>query len=104
MVRDADGLSRMLLKLADDQIEDKRKEMSIATHFPYVNSVFPSRMIMPLQDALTCTLPSSADTVQSHNPFPGALVEIKGESASTPHRSSVPPFGLRTDRDMMLTA
>lgn len=80
MIRDADNLSRMLLRLADDQIEDRKKELSISTHFPYVNSVFPSKMIMPLQDALTCTLPSSAETIHSHNPFPGSFVEIKGQS------------------------
>jgi serine/threonine-protein kinase ATR len=79
MVRDAQNLSRTLLRLADDKVEDRKREMSIATHYPYVTSVFPSKMIMPLQDALTCTLPSSSDTVQIHNPFPGALVEIKGK-------------------------
>lgn len=82
MIRDAEAFSRTLLRLADDHVEDRKRDMSIALHYPYVNNVFPSRMIMPLQDALTCTLPSSSDTVLSHNPFPGGLVEITGAFGS----------------------
>lgn len=84
MVKDADMLSKTLLKLANDTPDDRKREMSIIVHYSYVNSAFPSRMIMPLQDALTCTLPSSSETVQTHNPFPGSIVEIKG----APHSSS----------------
>lgn len=53
--------------------------MSISTHYPYVREAFPSRMIMPLQDALTCSLPSTSGLIKTHNPFPGSLVEIRGE-------------------------
>jgi serine/threonine-protein kinase ATR len=78
MIRDAQMFSRTLLKLADDKVEDRNKSMSITQHYPYVLTVFPSKMIMPLQDALTCSLPSTTDTLKTHNPFPGSLVEIKG--------------------------
>ena len=36
-------------------------------------------MIMPLQDALTPSLPINADMVKSHNPFPTEQVYIVGE-------------------------
>ena len=56
--------------------------MSISTHYPYVREAFPSRMIMPLQDALTCSLPSTSGLIKTHNPFPGSLVEIRGKLPS----------------------
>ena len=79
MVKEADRLSRTLLALADDKTDDKKRELSISQHFSYAKSVFPSRMIVPLQDALTCTLPSIANTVKSHNPFADHPVELQGE-------------------------
>jgi serine/threonine-protein kinase ATR len=80
MIQDAQKFSKTLLRLADDKVEDRRKDMSISANYPYVLSVFPSRMIMPLQDALTCSLPSTTDMIKTHNPFPGPLVEIRGTS------------------------
>lgn len=79
MIKDATLLSRNLLRLAEDKVEDKRREASINTHYSYMKEVFPSRMIVPLQDALTCSLPSTAETVRTHNPFPSQTVEIAGE-------------------------
>ena len=79
MVKEADRLSRTLLALADDKTEDKKRDLSISQHFPYAKSVFPSRMIVPLQDALTCTLPSIANTVKSHSPFSERPVELHGK-------------------------
>ncbi|KAK4688808.1 hypothetical protein P7C73_g1302, partial [Tremellales sp. Uapishka_1] len=77
MIDDAKRLSGILLQLALEKAE-KNQDYSIKTHFSFANAAFPSRMIMPLQDALTCTLPSSSDTVLSHNPFPHPPVEIRG--------------------------
>jgi serine/threonine-protein kinase ATR len=82
MIEDARRLSKNLLKLADAKIVEGRRDMSISTHYAYVLSVFPSKMIMPLQDALTCSLPSTSNKPTSHNPFPGSLVEIKGVSCT----------------------
>ena len=79
LIQDAHKLSKTLLKLADDKVEERRKDMSVSTHYPYVREAFPSRMIMPLQDALTCSLPSTSGLIKTHNPFPGSLVEIKGD-------------------------
>jgi serine/threonine-protein kinase ATR len=85
VVKAADRLSTNLLRLSNDKIEDKRRDYSVATTFPYLikDNVFPSRMIIPLQDSLTCTLPTSADTINSHDPFPHSPPEIAGESAHT---------------------
>ncbi|WVF72846.1 hypothetical protein IAT40_007664 [Kwoniella sp. CBS 6097] len=69
-------------------MQSKRTERRTAAHevtnkasstdFIYVKAALPTRMILPLQDALTCVLPTTADTVLSHNPFPTTPVEIAG--------------------------
>ena len=84
IIKQAERLSLVLLKLANDKKDQQKKEehkrdLTISQHFDYVKSAVPSKMIIPLQDALTATLPSTADTVKTHNPFPSSAVEIKGE-------------------------
>ncbi|KAJ9093722.1 hypothetical protein QFC21_006318 [Naganishia friedmannii] len=84
IIDSATAFSSMLLRLSEDPGIDKdwdpiknRKEkpnhnklhLTIGANFPYASKVFPSEMIMPLQDALTCTLPSSSETLKTHNPF-----------------------------------
>jgi serine/threonine-protein kinase ATR len=59
-------------------VDKDRLRLSMATHFYYVERCLPSCTILPLQDALTCTLPTSATTVKTHNPFPETAVEIQG--------------------------
>ena len=39
--------------------------------------IFPSQMMLPLQDLLTGTLPSHVEDMRSHNPFPMQAVTIK---------------------------
>ncbi|WVR07527.1 hypothetical protein IAU60_004569 [Kwoniella sp. DSM 27419] len=81
LVRDANKLSNRLLRFTDDRAEeksDKRKQMSMETHYAYMKDALPTRMILPLQDALTCALPSTSETVLSHTPFPVQPVEIAG--------------------------
>ncbi|WVQ89598.1 hypothetical protein IAS59_003360 [Cryptococcus gattii] len=75
-IRDADIFSSTLLKFTDHKVDGRKREKSIQSHFPYVKSAFPTKMILPLQDALTCSLPTSSDTVKTHNPFPNAPIEI----------------------------
>lgn len=82
MIGDASRLSTVLLKLAVDRVEEKKRDLSMKTNFPYVLAALPSKMIMPLQDALTCTLPSTADGIKSHNPFPASPVEIAGKATT----------------------
>nr|WPS94695.1 serine/threonine-protein kinase [Naematelia aurantialba] len=76
MIREAERLSSILLRLADDQGEDKKRELTTSVDFPYVKGAFPSAMIMPLQDALTCGLPTGPVLIHAHNPFLATRVEI----------------------------
>ncbi|WVW85570.1 hypothetical protein I302_107608 [Kwoniella bestiolae CBS 10118] len=75
LIKDAANFSSVLLRFTDDKVEDKVRQMSMSKDF---NQVWTTRtkMILPLQDALTCELPTTADTVKSHNPFPNAPVSI----------------------------
>lgn len=79
MIQDAERFSAYLLRLCNEKVEDKKKECSINTHYPYMRHVLPTRMMVPLQDALTGLLPPAADQLQSHSPFPNAPVEIHSE-------------------------
>lgn len=72
-------LASTLLKLAIAPPPDKGSTASIREKYPYVHEVFPSTMIIPLQDALTCSLPSTAETRRTHRPFPGDTITISGE-------------------------
>lgn len=75
-IRDADTFSTILLQFTDHKVDGRKRERSIQSHFPYVKYAFPTKMILPLQDALTCSLPTSSDTVKTHNPFPNTPIEI----------------------------
>lgn len=94
VIAEAVSFSTTLLKLSNDPGHDphfdprtagkegpnhNKLRLSISVNFSYANNNFPQNMILPLQDALTCTLPSSAETVTSHNPFPRTPVVIKSE-------------------------
>lgn len=94
VISEAVSFSTTLLKLSNDPGHDphydaktagkdlpnhNKLRLSVSVNFSYANASFPQNMILPLQDALTCTLPSSADTVTSHNPFPRTPVIIKSE-------------------------
>lgn len=79
LIKDAERFAGHLLRLCNDKVEEKRKEMSIEAHYPYMKQAIPTQMMVPLQDALTGSLPSSAENLQTHNPFPIAPVAINGE-------------------------
>ncbi|WVO23083.1 uncharacterized protein IAS62_004428 [Cryptococcus decagattii] len=99
-IKDADIFSSTLLKFTDHKVDGRKREKSIQSHFPYVKSAFPTKMILPLQDALTCSLPTSSDTVKTHNPFPNAPIEIHETKETCLHRQrwqSV-PFSLQAAR------
>lgn len=66
------------MRFADQRPEGKIRHASIAKQYPYLQGVFPSQMILPLQDALTCVLPSSGSPLTGHNAFPDEVVTIKG--------------------------
>lgn len=84
-IQDAERFSANMLVLADAPVGDAKKTHSIANDYPFMKNVFPTRMMMPLQDALTGTLPSTSTGTnpfhaeaqrRSHNPFPIEPVTI----------------------------
>ena len=83
MINEAKHLSAALLRLAEDKVDEKKRDVSCSTSFPYVKAAMPSKMIMPLQDALTCSLPVGSEGVSTHNPFPFEPVLIDGECNQT---------------------
>ncbi|WRT68452.1 uncharacterized protein IL334_005428 [Kwoniella shivajii] len=78
LIKDATNFSSVLLRFTDEKVDDKKRQMSLASDFDYVKKT-ATKMILPLQDALTCTLPTTSDTVKSHNPFPNVPVTIACE-------------------------
>lgn len=69
------------------------REGTITQNYPYLQSAFPSSMILPLQDALTVVLPSAVQAdgngnershLRDHSAFPDEAVTIKGELAALP--------------------
>ncbi|UOH82515.1 hypothetical protein LQV05_005222 [Cryptococcus neoformans] len=98
---DADTFSSTLLKFTDHKVDGRKREKSIQSHFPYVKSAFPTKMILPLQDALTCNLPTSSDTVKTHNPFPNAPIEIHGSDGKAYPFLCKPHDDLRKDARVM---
>lgn len=81
LIKDAERFSGQLLRLCNDPVPDKRRESSIATHYPYMRQGLPTHMMIPLQDAMTGTLPSTPETLLSHNPFPAPVVGIRSKSS-----------------------
>nr|XP_019011517.1 uncharacterized protein I206_03617 [Kwoniella pini CBS 10737]OCF50298.1 hypothetical protein I206_03617 [Kwoniella pini CBS 10737] len=77
LIKDATNFSSILLRFTDDKVDDKKRQMSMASDFSYV-AKSKTKMILPLQDALTCSLPTTSETVRSHSPFPNAPVSIAG--------------------------
>ncbi|WWC71522.1 uncharacterized protein I206_105480 [Kwoniella pini CBS 10737] len=75
LIKDATNFSSILLRFTDDKVDDKKRQMSMASDFSYV-AKSKTKMILPLQDALTCSLPTTSETVRSHSPFPNAPVSI----------------------------
>jgi serine/threonine-protein kinase ATR len=58
-----------LLALCDHPVRDDRKTLSMRKDFPQLNSLLPSRLIIPLQESLTANMPTSAAS-SNYQPFP----------------------------------
>ncbi|KAL1406340.1 hypothetical protein Q8F55_008039 [Vanrija albida] len=76
-INDARKLSSVLLRLAEDKPEStKVRDALISKKYTYVKAAFPSTMILPLQDALTATLPQPGSALKTHRPYPVQPVTI----------------------------
>ncbi|MDA4808107.1 hypothetical protein NY486_19770, partial [Enterobacter hormaechei] len=83
-------LSSILLKLAEDKPEsNKVREALISKKYTYVKAAFPSTMILPLQEALTATLPQPGSPLKTHQPYPVQPVTIVGKWRHVPVAISV---------------
>ena len=94
VIDDAVTFSKSMLRLSTDPGaevatgKDKRSKanslnLSVASQFPWLLQAFPTAMIVPTQDALTCSLPSSSDNMKSNNPFPQGYTTITSKYLSS---------------------
>lgn len=100
VIDDAATFSKSMLRLSTDPGaevatgKDKRSKanslnLSVSSHFPWLSQFFPTSMIVPTQDALTCSLPSSSDNLKTNNPFPQGYTSITSKERLT---SMLGPF------------
>ncbi|CAM6089350.1 unnamed protein product [Calypogeia fissa] len=73
------GLIDQMIRLCNYAGQPKAKTISLAADFGYLKRLMPVGVIMPLQKALTVTLPAHGLTDMDYNPFPAAeLSTISG--------------------------
>lgn len=60
-----------LLRLCDFSIkEDSARTLNMSRDFPILSKLAPSQLIIPLQESLTASLPSTSSAESDHQPFP----------------------------------
>jgi serine/threonine-protein kinase ATR len=74
--RTLDSLVRSFLAIAGLKT-DSYATLSMAQQFPALKAVVPCDIIIPLQNAMTISLPTD-NQVNSHRPFPSNLVTFQG--------------------------
>lgn len=62
-----------LILLCDFHISGKVDTMSFQKSFPVLYKLAPAKIIVPLQNSLTVSLPFDASQAASHKPFPDNL-------------------------------
>lgn len=80
-INKAMAMTTELLKLARHEVVKTSSSFSMRRHFPVLQQLAPSPLLIPLQEALTVSLPSSAAALKrhEHNPFPVTTVRFKGQ-------------------------
>lgn len=63
------NLSTQLLILSNYDIRQDDRILSLRVYFPALEKLAPSRLILPLQNSMTVSLPSS-NAEEFHHPFP----------------------------------
>ncbi|XP_070572431.1 serine/threonine-protein kinase ATR-like isoform X2 [Ptychodera flava] len=80
-IQDATKLQDKLLDVCNHTVQSSCDRLSMSMHFKSLKRMVEdenfSPIIVPLQSAMTVTLPSTPGVHASHNPFPGAEVYIK---------------------------
>ncbi|OBZ70466.1 Serine/threonine-protein kinase atr [Grifola frondosa] len=59
-----------LLRLCEHPVRDSQKVLNMAKDFPLLYRLAPSPLIIPLQEALTASLPPTASADAAYQPFP----------------------------------
>jgi hypothetical protein len=60
----------------DKRTKAQSLNLSLTKSFEWLKNTFPTTMIVPTQEALTCTLPSSAENLRTNNPFSQGFATI----------------------------
>jgi hypothetical protein len=78
------AMTKELLRLAKHEVPKNTSLFSMQRYFPVLKTLAPSPLLIPLQEALTVSLPSSAAAVRrhEHNPFPVCTPRFHGASLS----------------------
>ncbi|EKM59861.1 uncharacterized protein PHACADRAFT_181804 [Phanerochaete carnosa HHB-10118-sp] len=63
-------LMTQLLKLCERSLPDHKKTFSMRQNFSFLANVVPSPCIIPLQESLIATMPTSPSADAEHQPFP----------------------------------
>jgi serine/threonine-protein kinase ATR len=72
-------MTHELLGLCDYQLRDDKRSLSMRRDFPRLYALAPSRLIIPLQESLTASLPPSSSSSADHQPFPVDLPVFQGK-------------------------
>ncbi|KDQ64194.1 hypothetical protein JAAARDRAFT_117891 [Jaapia argillacea MUCL 33604] len=68
------AMTNELLALCDYPLrDDGKKPLNMSKDFPKLARLAPSRLIIPLQESLTASLPPNSSTDSIHQPFPSNL-------------------------------
>ncbi|TPX33900.1 hypothetical protein SmJEL517_g03296 [Synchytrium microbalum] len=78
LIQDAQRMTEGLLEISQRPVGQRQTTLSFNNDFRNLLKMVPSQMIIPLQSAMTVTLPASAKTLSSHKPFPDNLPHIDG--------------------------
>lgn len=70
------SLTEQLLNVCNYRVTKQDTTLSVARHFPYLQKLTFNKVMLPLQRALTGTLPTSAEQHRTHRPFPDQLATI----------------------------
>ncbi|EIN10974.1 hypothetical protein PUNSTDRAFT_63830 [Punctularia strigosozonata HHB-11173 SS5] len=70
LINESVSMTHELLRLCDFKLKDDKKILSMRRDFPRLYNLAPSRLIIPLQESLTASLPPTSLSSADHQPFP----------------------------------
>lgn len=83
MINMAQKVTEQLLALCNTELQGKPVRVSLRREFNFKHGIAPCPLVIPLQSALTATLPSASNTsvgsVKTHMPFSSDSPTIEGK-------------------------